>query len=115
MMTTRYPGFWSRLAELLKPKTNKNKNLDDLPEVGEDGLLIEPADDADDGNGDSSGEKTGRQLTRRVRRDQALNQLQQGYENVTQLIGEIQTHLASQSDRSERQGLHLRKRLVKRA
>jgi uncharacterized phage infection (PIP) family protein YhgE len=101
-MTTQHPGFWSRLTDRLKPKTIKNKNLDDLPDVGQDGLLLEPAENADDGNGDSGGEKTGRQLTRWTRRDQAINQLQQGYEKVTQLIEEIQIHLASQSDRSER-------------
>ncbi|HPD30871.1 MAG TPA: hypothetical protein PLL20_12810 [Phycisphaerae bacterium] len=72
-----------------------------LPEVGEDGLLADPVETAGKEE-ETMPDRAPRPLARWNKRDQTLAKLQEGYEQVTRVIQEIQNHLVAQSDRSER-------------
>ena len=75
----------------------------ELPPIGEDGLLSEPAEapEGQGGEAELAPDKPGG-LARWGRRDQTLVRLQEGYERLNQLIEDIQKHLAAQGERSER-------------
>lgn len=87
------------LARLLQRLgfNGRQKTEQPWPEVGEDGLLSSPADTPSD-------EETADRppLSRWSKRDQSLAQLQEGYERVTRVVDEIQKHLATQGERTER-------------
>lgn len=90
-------SFWTRLSEMFRPG-HSGRNL---PPVGDDGLL---ANGAVGGGEDDDGASTvsDKPITRWTRRDQALQQLQEGYQRVTDLIDAMQKHMGEQSDRTER-------------
>lgn len=101
-MTSESPNFWTRLTAKLKPRPLREIRDEDLPEVGEDGLLAESVAPPTDNESEPVAEKPSGPLARWSRRDQAVAQLQEGYERVTQVIEDIQKHLSSQGERSER-------------
>ncbi len=94
-------GFWTRLGELLRPGSRKGHDGPAFPAIGADGLLADGPDGvADDEPGAAAVSE--KPLSRWNRRDQALQQLQEGYQRVVDLIDAMQTHMAAQSDRTER-------------
>jgi hypothetical protein len=103
-MAPQSPTFWSRFSGLFRKRSAESSAPNGLPAVGEDGLLIEPVEypEPGAGDGDTASEKTVNPLARWSRRDQALNRLQEGYERVSQVVEEIQKHLAQQGERTER-------------
>lgn len=94
-------GFWSRLAAAFRPCATST-SATDLPEVGDDGLLAEPAHYPDPGGEDIAAERSGNPLTRWSKRDQTIARLQEGYDKVNQVVEEIQKHLAQQGERTDR-------------
>lgn len=96
-MTSLETGnWWTRLLERLAGRSPKGA---DLPRVGEDGLLSEPLDAVD---AEAAPERPAGALARWSKRDQTLMKLQEGYERVTQVVEEVQKHLAQQGERTER-------------
>jgi len=92
-------NLWQRL-KLTLSRARGNATQYDLPRVGQDGLLAEPAEAAAVEDGESPDKPAG--LVRWPRRDQALTQLQEGYERVTRLMDEIQRHMVEQAERADR-------------
>ncbi|UCD27611.1 MAG: hypothetical protein JSV03_10900 [Planctomycetota bacterium] len=101
-MTTKWNTFWNRLRGKINTKSGFAEQDSDLPEVGGDGLLAEPITHPSDAEVESQSDKPTGPLVRLSKREQAIAQLQQGYDRVTQLIEDIQKHLASQGERSDR-------------
>jgi hypothetical protein len=97
-MATQTASFWTRLTGSFRRRPQTARNGGNSPEVGEDDLLTQPMES------DTPPETPGRPgpLARWTRRDQAIIQLQEGYERVTRVIEEIQNHLVQQGERSER-------------
>jgi len=93
--------WWQRLRKTLT-QSQDEPGRQDWPTVGEDGLLSEPAELSTNAEGEHVGEKPSVPVPRWTKRDQALHQLQEGYERVNQLIADIQKHMANQSDRTGR-------------
>ncbi len=91
--------WWTRLSGKLRRGAPTAADPHTLPEVGEDGLLAEPAES---GDGDAGAERPAGALSRWTRRDQTLAKLQEGYERVTQVVEEVQKHLATQGERTDR-------------
>lgn len=110
--TSDRPKFWTRVAQALRLKSRNHPPVVHWPELGEDGLLAEPAEfDGDTmpeevsevesvSDGDSS--RPSKALARWAKRDQTLAKLQEGYEQVTELVEQIRNHLHTQDERSER-------------
>jgi chromosome segregation ATPase len=96
--------FWSRFAALFKKTPANNGEKSELPAIGDDGLLAEPAEYPDPAGADAEAgsERTVNPLMRWSRREQTLVRLQEGYERLSQVIEEIQKHLAQQGERSDR-------------
>jgi hypothetical protein len=92
--------WWTRLRDRLRGDAPSSEPPQHLPDVGDDGLLAEPVELAPP-EGDTP-EKPPGALTRWTRRDQTLVKLQEGYERVTQVVEEVQKHLATQGERTER-------------
>ena len=88
-------NWWHRLMDRVKCAGRGDGA--DLPAVGADGLLVEPA--APDTDSEDKGPAG---LTRWAKRESALAQLQEGYERVNQLMADMQQHMADQSARTER-------------
>jgi len=86
-------NWWHRLMD--RVKSTGQGDGPDLPAVGADGLLVEPADKEPDDKGPAG-------LTRWAKRESALAQIQEGYERVNQLMADMQQHMADQSARTER-------------
>lgn len=86
--------FWTRLGQLFRPGSRGGDGLGDLPPVADDGLLV------DGPEGGSAG--SDRPLGRWNRREQALQQLQDGYQRVADLVDAIHKHMAEQGVRSDR-------------
>ncbi|MDM8009006.1 MAG: methyl-accepting chemotaxis protein [Phycisphaerae bacterium] len=94
-------SWWRRLRiSWRRPETTDTPN-DGLPRVGEDGLLVDSVEKVD-AEAESAPDRTPGPLTRWSKRDQTLAKLQEGYEQVTRVIQEIQNHLVTQADRSDR-------------
>lgn len=93
--------FWSRIGEFFRPGAMRDHGLRDLPAVGADGLLADGPDRESDAE-DAPTTPLDKPVSRWNRRDQALQQLQEGYQRVTELIDAMQKHMADQSDRTER-------------
>lgn len=91
--------WWPRLRNMLA-RARGNSTQYELPRAGQDGLLAEPAEIAAAEESESADKPAG--LVRWPRRDQALVQLQEGYERVTHLIDEIQRHMVEQAERADR-------------
>lgn len=92
-MESEQKNWWHRLLDRFKgPRRGGGA---DLPAVGADGLLVEPADMEPEDKGPAG-------LTRWAKRESALAQLQEGYERVNQLMADMQQHMADQSARTER-------------
>ncbi|NLX23597.1 MAG: methyl-accepting chemotaxis protein [Phycisphaerae bacterium] len=89
--TTRTRTWWHRLTDGLR-RTRPGRNDHGLPAVGEDGLLADS----------EAAERPPGALTRWSKRDQALTQLQEGYEQVARLVGDIQKHLSDQTVKTDR-------------
>ena len=89
--TTETRNWWHRLTDGLRQGRRDNGDHV-LPAVGQDGLLVEP----------ESAERPPGTLTRWSKRDQTLTQLQEGYEQVTRLVGDIQKHLGDQTAKTDR-------------
>jgi len=100
-MESENRNWLQRLTDTLTKSHRAHDELK-LPVVGEDGLLAEPAEPRADAESEAAAEKPPGALTRWSKRDQALAQLQEGYERVNQLIADIQGHMANQSERSDR-------------
>lgn len=101
-MPTKTRGLWKRFVGSLKLRKNVAGDGRDLPRVGGDGLLSRPPDMSDADDGDTSHERFGGPLARWSRRDQAISQLQEGYEKISQVIEEIRSHMAAQGERGDR-------------
>ena len=94
-------SWWKRLGEAFRGPSTSPHVTDEFPKVGTDGLLADPAE-AIEPDATSAPDKTLGPLARWNRRDQTLAKLQEGYEQVTRVIQEIENHLVAQADRSER-------------
>ena len=102
MTSTKHFSFWSRLGQAVRRKRNPDDSVDELPQVGDDGLLSQPVDLPEVGETDLPEEKGPGPIARWSKRDQTLTKLQEGYERVTRIIEETEKHLAEQGQRSER-------------
>jgi hypothetical protein len=103
-MTAQPATFWNRLLTAVRIRPRQDKGPDGLPNVGDDGLLADPIVDLP-GDADAEAvtpDKAPVALSRWNKRDQTLAKLQEGYEQVTRVVQEIQNHLVAQADRSER-------------
>jgi hypothetical protein len=98
-MPTQTDSLWTRLTGSFRRHPQLDGDQQPPTPVGDDGLLTQPAElpDAAAEMADRPGP-----LARWARRDQAIIQLQEGYEKVTRVIEDIQTHLVQQGERSER-------------
>ena len=94
-------SWWKRLGEAFRGPSSSPHVTDEFPKVGTDGLLADPAE-AVEPDAASAPDKALGPLARWNRRDQTLAKLQEGYEQVTRVIQEIENHLVAQADRSER-------------
>ena len=92
-------NLWQRLKHTLT-RSRHNAPQYDLPRVGQDGLLADPIESSTVEDAEVADKPAG--LVRWPRRDQALAQLQEGYERVTRLIDEIQRHMVEQAERADR-------------
>ncbi|HOW72048.1 MAG TPA: hypothetical protein PKY77_15720 [Phycisphaerae bacterium] len=92
-------NWWHRLKNTLA-RARRNSDPYNLPPVGQDGLLVGPAETVAEEADLTMDKPAG--LVRWPRRDQALLQLQEGYERVTRLIDEIQRHMVEQAERADR-------------
>jgi hypothetical protein len=92
--------WWTRFVRMLRGEPAPRRTSE-LPQVGEDGLLSEAAD-YPPAEGESPAERPPGALARWSKRDQTLIKLQEGYEKVTQVVEEVQKHLATQGERTER-------------
>jgi hypothetical protein len=104
MTTMQTQTWWTRFLERLRGTTPKPTRFPsgELPEIGEDGLLMEAPEYPAPGEGDGQTEKPAGALSRWSKRDQTLAKLQEGYEKVTQVVEAVQNHLAEQGQRTER-------------
>ncbi len=98
------PTFWNRFAQLFKKHSTVAGSPSELPAVGDDGLLAEPAEYPDPvgGEAEAGAERTVNPLMRWSRREQTLVRLQEGYERLNVVIEEIQKHLSQQGERTDR-------------
>jgi hypothetical protein len=94
-------SWWQRLRGAWRTADSSSDPGSDLPNVGDDGLLSDPVPTAET-EVEPAPDKSPGALSRWSKRDQTLAKLQEGYEQVTRVIQEIQTHLVTQADRSER-------------
>ncbi|NLE59669.1 MAG: hypothetical protein GX616_15020 [Planctomycetes bacterium] len=94
-------SWWRRLRRAWRRPETTDASSEGLGRVGDDGLLAGPVE-ALDAETESVPDRTPGPLTRWSKRDQTLAKLQEGYEQVTRVIQEIQNHLVTQADRSER-------------
>jgi len=99
-MTAQRTSFWARLARALHIRRRASSPATDLPEVGDNGLLAESV--CLPGEEEMPAARAAGPLARWSKRDQTLAKLQEGYEQVTQLIEQIRNHLVAQAERSER-------------
>ncbi len=99
MPTLKSNMWWTRLADRLRSKPRRVSH--DLPDIGEDGLLSDPVELMGPTDGETLADKPSA-LSRWTKRDQTLAKLQEGYERVTQVVEEVQKHLAMQGERTER-------------
>ncbi|NLX13436.1 MAG: hypothetical protein GXY44_07265, partial [Phycisphaerales bacterium] len=99
-MPTKTTNFWSRLFSRVKGRAARGPGRSDLPNIGNDGLLAEPAEMFEDNEAEAS-DRMAKPLSR-WRRDQAIARLQEGYERVSHLIEDIQNHMSQQGERSDR-------------
>lgn len=100
-MESETKNWWQRLTGTLK-KSHRDHGETELPAVGEDGLLAEPAKPNANSESEPAADKPPGALARWTKRDHVLAQIQEGYERVNQLIADMQRHMASQSERTER-------------
>ncbi|MHC4440959.1 MAG: hypothetical protein ACYTF1_07055 [Planctomycetota bacterium] len=101
-MTTKLNSLWALLSGKLKSPSGSVEVGEDLPKVGQDGLLTEPVLHPAGAESEMGSDKGSGPLSRRNKRDQAIVQLQEGYDRVTQLIEKVQDHLAAQGERTDR-------------
>lgn len=97
----RTGSWWQRFSRAWKHPSPAEETKEELPKIGGDGLLADPVD-LPEIEAESAHDKAPGPLSRWSKRDQTLAKLQEGYEQVTRVIQEIQTHLVTQADRSER-------------
>jgi len=102
MTTAKSSSFWKRLGSALGIRRRRQGEMRDLPEVGDDGLLAEPAELPPEADAESAADRPARPLTRWAKRDLTLAKLQEGYEQVTRVVEQIGKHLVTQDERSER-------------
>jgi len=98
-------SLWTRMGQWFKWAGGERLNDDSLPGIPAEGL---PGDNGPGTAGDN-GETTesGGLLARRRPREQAIEKLQEGYEQVVGLMGSIQAHLARQDQRTDQMALAL--------
>jgi hypothetical protein len=98
-MPTQTESLWTRMFHPFRRPSQPGDPSNPAMPVSEDDLLTRPEDGAE-----PVAETVDRPgpLARWARRDQAIQQLQEGYERVTKVMEDIQTHLAQQGERSER-------------
>ncbi len=94
-------SWWRRLRGAWRRSDLTDEAGGQLPKVGDDGLLSDPVATAE-ADLEAAPDRVGGPLSRWSKRDQTLAKLQEGYEQVTRVIQDIQTHLVTQADRSER-------------
>lgn len=94
-------SWWQRLRATWRRSGSPAEPADRLGNVGDDGLLTDRLD-AGDTDAEPAPDRALGPLSRWSKRDQTLAKLQEGYEQVTRVIQEIQNHLVTQADRSER-------------
>jgi chromosome segregation ATPase len=96
-------NLWTKFSERFRSRfgDSDGANGSRLPEVGSDGLLTAPAQYPTD-NGDEVIEGKSGALSRWAKKDQAIKQLQEGYDRVTGLIEEVHNHLVTQGERGDR-------------
>lgn len=98
-MPTHTESLWTRLTNPFRRSSRSDGDNHSSVPVSEDDLLTQRADDPDPVT--ETPDRPG-PLARWARRDQAIVQLQEGYERVTRVIEDIQAHLVQQGERSER-------------
>lgn len=98
-MPTQTESLWTRLTGSFRRRPSGTGKHEPSPTVSEDDLLTHSIESPE-----ATGEAVARHgpLAAWRRRDQAIIQLQEGYEKVTRAIEEIQNHLAQQGERTER-------------
>lgn len=97
-MSTQSNSFWTRLFQPFRKGAEPGGNNPMLDPMSQE-EMHRRGEEADAGH--EAPERPG-PLARWARRDQAIQQLQEGYEKVTRVMEDIQTHLAQQGERSER-------------
>jgi ABC-type transporter Mla subunit MlaD len=97
----RTGSWWQRFRDVWGRSVPADQAGEQLPKVGDDGLLSDPVATAD-ADLEAAPDRVPGPLSRWSKRDQTLAKLQEGYEQVTRVIQDIQTHLITQADRSER-------------
>jgi len=92
--------FWSRVGRMLRTGRRSTERRD-LPAIGDDGLLAD-GPPSESGEYEAVAASTEKPLLRWSRRDQVLQQLQEGYQRVAELIDAMQRHQVEQGNRTER-------------
>jgi len=100
-MSTKLNTYWSRLKGKMGLKSSLEEDFQELPDIGDDGLLTQPAAFPGETEDQTAEDRPISPLSRWSKRDQSLTKLQEGYERVTQLVENMQTHMAKQSERTE--------------
>jgi chromosome segregation ATPase len=92
-----HASIWTRMGQWFKAAGRGGQKL---PKVSSDGLLDDDEAFLGGDNGEAGDTAVAAPLTRRRQREQALEKLQQGYEQVIGLVDSIHTHLQAQDERT---------------
>ncbi len=93
-MSQEKQSWWARLKEGLSEKRAPDEQVAE-PTLGQEGLLAEPADQPE------SAEPQGGPISRRFKKDHAVQTLQDGYDRLLGLIDSMQNHMDLQQNRTE--------------
>jgi DNA repair exonuclease SbcCD ATPase subunit len=93
-MSQEKQSWWARLRETLSGQGEPDEQVAE-PALGQDGLLAEPAEQPE-----SAGPQGG-PISRRLKKDQAVQTLQEGYDRLLVLIDSIQNHMDLQHTQAE--------------
>ncbi len=94
---TEHATIWSRLGTWLKNAGRGGSGLDNLPKLHADSMLNDGLEVLDK----AEGEARANLASPKRQREQAIEKLQEGYQQVTGLITSIKEHMEVQDKRSE--------------
>lgn|GEM_PF-3202330 len=100
-MTSKPTSFWDRLVKAIKTDSSSS-NPHKVPEASNKNDVPAPSKDSAHQTNELPTEPSGGPLSRWNRREQTIAQLQQGYKHVTEVVEDIQKHLISQGERTDR-------------